>query len=396
LDDDEEDDEDEQNPGGVVGQQQSGQIEGYEDGGHGANVSDGSRNQVNPFPNAIAAGMLVRVGRPEKEDDGLQEDADPNDDEEDGVVTVMPVPDPAQVEEPKQQADDGEDDGDVEKGAVPGQPHFLAADRRIGPHAAIKSDQQDVDAHKSDPGDQIRQDVGFQQRAPRPADALLRVAQTDAGGKIHRRRVGKWMLGIHRLGKLIHAHFRSRGDPQMRLFDVAQIQNLLLLPLRNSLPPEGASNALHVIFAPGLGDRVRIQSGVDVVFVAHVENFHAAQFFLLVAGVGIDALTEDGVVVAQSVVLGKAQRYPARRGRRQLEFDHIVADRLPTDVLVAHRFVEVLFASPEAAFAHAAFFHVEGTGFDSRPILGLRRRFGRHPRGKEEEVEEETRKEKRE
>jgi len=141
LNDDEEDDEDEQNPRRVVGQKQSGQIKRDEDGGHGANMSDGSWNQVNPFPNAVAARVLLGVRRSEEQDDRLKKHADPDDDEQHRVMAVIPVPDPAEVEEPKQQTDDGENDGDVKKRAMPGQPHFLAADRRVRPHAAIKGDE---------------------------------------------------------------------------------------------------------------------------------------------------------------------------------------------------------------------------------------------------------------
>lgn len=58
--------------------------------------------QVNPLPDAVAAGILFGIGRAEEEDDRLQEDANPDDDEKNGIMAVIPVPDPAQIQEPEE------------------------------------------------------------------------------------------------------------------------------------------------------------------------------------------------------------------------------------------------------------------------------------------------------
>jgi len=391
LDDDEEDDEDEENPRSVVGQQQSGQIEGYEYGRDGADMADGSRNQINPFPNAVAAGMLVRVVGPEEEDDGLEEDADPDDDEEDGIVAVIPVPDPAEVQEPEEQADDGEDNGDVEEGAMPRQPDLLAADGRVGPHAAVEGDEQDVDAHEADPGDQIRQDVGLEQGTPVPADGVL-VAEADAGSEVDGRGGRQRMRRIRFFGQVVAvAHLVADGDPDVRLVDVAQIQDLLLLALGNALPLEDAADARLVIFALDVGQRMLLQQGIDVVFVAHVQDGHRRQLLPLVAHVGVEALADDGVVIAETVVLGEAQRHPTLGRRRQLELDD-VADLLPAGVPVALRLHVVVLAPLEAAFRRAALRQIEGASLDLR-VFVRRRRHGRlhAAAGKEGGEEEQAR-----
>jgi len=161
----------------------------------------------------------------------------------------------------------------------------------------------------------------------------------------------------------------------MRLLDVAQIQDLLLLPFGDSLSFKDASDAFHVIFSFGSADRMLFQFRVDVVLVAHVQHGDASQLFLLVALRRFHALTDDGVIVAQPVVLGEAQRHPSFRRRRKLEFDDVTFG-LPTGVFVALRLVGVVFATLEASFGFAAFRQIEFADFDLRQVFRCRRESG--------------------